>query len=150
MNSISRASNKFKNLNTSTITDRLGSAEKPQSRESRSLPPLKQMSSAESGRKYAKISMRKPVEEGNRSPRTSLSTVDKQSVSLNQAVHIYNLKISSKLKNPTAAGGEDTPKQVSQSLDIKASKKSSVTPSMAAIKKSMDDSSTARKQAGGL
>ena len=98
----------------STITDRLGSAEKPETRESRSLPPLKQMSSAESGgRKYAKISMRKPAEESNRSPRTSLSTVDKQSVSLNNAVHIYNIKLSSKLKNPVAPGGEDTPKQVS-------------------------------------
>jgi len=46
--------------------------------------------------------------------------VDKQLVSLNQAVHIYNLKLSSKLKQPTANGGEDTPKQVNQSLDIKA------------------------------
>ena len=93
--------------------------------------------------------MRKPTEDSNRSPRTSLSTVDKQSVSLNHAVHIYNLKLSSKLKNPTApAGGDDTPKQVSQSLDIKAGKKSSVTPSMAAIKKSLDDSSTARKHGG--
>lgn len=77
------------------------------------------MSSAESGRKYAKISTRKAADD--RSPRTtSLSTVDKQLVSLNQAVHIYNLKLSSKLKQPTANGGEDTPKQVNQSLDIKA------------------------------